>query len=70
MLTVRSRILIGIAGVAIVAPIYRYIAEGGTWLDEPGDWYAPYVGWVVSGVLILAAVLSVIIDVRKDRTSS
>jgi hypothetical protein len=71
MLTVRSKVLIGIASVGIVAPIYRYIAEGGTWQGQPEPGTEDsHIGWIILGVLIVAAILSVVIDVRKNRTPS
>jgi len=69
MLTVRSRVLIGIASVVVVGSIYSYVTEGNSWQGEPepSDWY---IGWTIMGVLVVAAILSVVIDVRKNRTAS
>jgi membrane protein DedA with SNARE-associated domain len=69
MLSTRSKILITVAAVPSLIVLVGYSLSAGSWASEPEaeDWY---IGWIVLGVLLIVAVSSIVIDVRRNRMSS
>jgi hypothetical protein len=69
MLTTRSKVLITIVAGWCLISLFSYALSAGTWNPEPDaeDWY---ISWIILGVLILGTIVSIVIDVRRNRMSS
>ena len=69
MLSTRSKILITVAIGAVLITLFGYLLSRGSWAPEPEaeDWY---IGWIVLAVLLVVAVSSIVIDVRRNRMLS
>jgi len=67
MLSLRSKVAVGAVLALGVGGLFEYLVNLGSWSGEPGtgDWY---IGWMILGILAAGALVSIVIDVRKDRS--
>lgn len=69
MLTFRSKMLVAVAAAAILLTVVGYVLSRTFWMSEPAA-EDSYIGWIVLGVVILAAVASIAIDVRRSQAGT
>jgi hypothetical protein len=63
MLSLRSKIIVGIAVAILPALVLDYMGSLGSWAEPRAeDWY---IGWIIFGFLAALAILSAVTDVRK-----
>ena len=66
MLTVRSKISVTVAAVAGLTALAGLLDNRVSWAKEPlADSYVP---WILVGLFVSLAVLSVLLDVRKNNS--
>jgi len=66
MLSVRSKVAVAVAIVVLLASLLGYAMEKGSFLDQ-GDWVAEAI---LAGIFFAIAVISVVVDVVRDRSLS
>jgi hypothetical protein len=68
MLSLRSKIAVAIASAIMPALVVDYIDGWSSWAEPRAeDWY---IGWIIFGILGTVAIVSVVIDVKRYRSSS
>jgi len=67
VLTIRSKILVTITTVATLATLLDYVRSREPWFEEPVEYW--HNRWIVIGVLVIVAVASIVIDLRRSRMS-
>jgi len=68
VLSLRSEVVVTIAVAVGLGVILDYFDSLGSWAEpRAADWYTL---WVVFGALWVAAIVSVVVDVRRHRTWS
>ena len=66
MLSRRSRVLVTVATVIGLFSLADCIGDMASWQKEPSLWYW-YDQWIVVGVSMVIAGISVVFDVRRNR---
>jgi hypothetical protein len=65
MLSLRSKLAVTLVVAIGIGVLFEYFANLNSWAEPRAhDWY---VGWIIFGILAAVALVSIIIDVRKDR---
>ena len=65
MLSLRSKIAVTLAVAVGIAVLLEYIDTHMSWAEPRAE--DEYVEWIFWGILVDAALVSIIVDVRKDR---
>jgi hypothetical protein len=66
MLSLRSKIAVTLVVAIGIGVLFSYLESLTSWAAEPRavDWY---IGWIILGMLGAVALVSIIVDLRKDR---
>ncbi|MBZ5614996.1 MAG: hypothetical protein LAO23_13380 [Acidobacteriia bacterium] len=71
MLTTRSKVLVTVTAGSGLTILVIHALSAGVWNPETDaeaeDWY---IGWIILGALVLVSIVSILIDIRRNRVSS
>jgi hypothetical protein len=69
MLTTRSKVLVTVTAGSVLAILIIHALSARVWNPESDaeDWY---IGLIILGALVLVSIVSILIDIRRNRVSS